>query len=305
MAAASIIQIAPCDGVCNRQAINSLRAMRRGDCCLFYHSGAGAASRHIVGVVEVAREWYEGEGEAASGGGISAAGGAREDEDRRWRPHGGGISAYGGAVTAAANALPSAAPPARLNQQPAATRPFSVAVRAGLKDTLFPDDPFRGSAGCRPRSARGGWRDLCFVPPLVYAVMGSSRNLGVGPVATSSLLVASIVGGKAEDPDGFHVAVSNHRVHGWHGGRDRAAAAQGLPRHDALHHQEVSTFVSAFVVGAVALIAAAFAIPPATSGTPLPSARSVTAAIDGERRRRPARREIAGGEVAKGYRSLI
>uniref|UniRef100_A0A0E0PNY6 SLC26A/SulP transporter domain-containing protein n=1 Tax=Oryza rufipogon TaxID=4529 RepID=A0A0E0PNY6_ORYRU len=161
--------------------------------------------------------------------------------------------------------------------------------------------------------------DLCFVPPLVYAVMGSSRNLGVGPVATSSLLVASIVGGKvrasddprlytqlvfvsalftgAEDPDGFHVAVSNHRVHGWHGGRDRAAAAQGLPRHDALHHQEVSTFVSAFVVGAVALIAAAFAIPPATSGTPLPSARSVTAAIDGERRRRPARREIAGGEV--------
>nr|AAT01363.1 unknown protein [Oryza sativa Japonica Group]BAG98896.1 unnamed protein product [Oryza sativa Japonica Group] len=102
---------------------------------------------------------------------------------------------------------------------------------------------------------------------------------------------------QAEDPDGFHVAVSNHRVHGWHGGRDRAAAAQGLPRHDALHHQEVSTFVSAFVVGAVALIAAAFAIPPATSGTPLPSARSVTAAIDGERRRRPARREIAGGEV--------
>ncbi|XP_066167028.1 uncharacterized protein [Oryza sativa Japonica Group] len=108
---------------------------------------------------------------------------------------------------------------ARLNQQPAATRPFSVAVRAGLKDTLFPDDPFRGSAGCRPRSARGGWRgtscrrwtevrgtprqasDLCFVPPLVYAVMGSSRNLGVGPVATSSLLVASIVGGKVRASD--------------------------------------------------------------------------------------------------------
>uniref|UniRef100_A0A0E0F7F2 EVE domain-containing protein n=1 Tax=Oryza meridionalis TaxID=40149 RepID=A0A0E0F7F2_9ORYZ len=68
MAAASIIQIAPWDGVCNRQAIDSLRAMRRGDRCLFYHSGAGAASRHIIGVVEVAREWYEGEGEAASGG---------------------------------------------------------------------------------------------------------------------------------------------------------------------------------------------------------------------------------------------
>uniref|UniRef100_I1PVQ0 EVE domain-containing protein n=1 Tax=Oryza glaberrima TaxID=4538 RepID=I1PVQ0_ORYGL len=66
--APKIIQIVPWDGVCNRQAINSLCAMRRGDRYLFYHSGAGAASRHIVGVVEVAREWYEGEGEAASGG---------------------------------------------------------------------------------------------------------------------------------------------------------------------------------------------------------------------------------------------
>ena len=43
--------------------------------------------------------------------------------------------------------------------------------------------------------------DSCFVPPLVYAVMGSSRNLGVGPVATSSLLVASIVGGKVRASD--------------------------------------------------------------------------------------------------------
>ncbi|EEE63752.1 hypothetical protein OsJ_18571 [Oryza sativa Japonica Group] len=64
----AIIQIVPWDGVCNRQAINSLRAMRRGDRYLFYHSGAGAASRHIVSVVEVAREWHEGEGEAASCG---------------------------------------------------------------------------------------------------------------------------------------------------------------------------------------------------------------------------------------------
>uniref|UniRef100_A0A0E0AWT8 EVE domain-containing protein n=1 Tax=Oryza glumipatula TaxID=40148 RepID=A0A0E0AWT8_9ORYZ len=45
-------------------------ALRRGDRYLFYHSGTGAASRHIVGVVEVAREWYEGEGEAASGGAV-------------------------------------------------------------------------------------------------------------------------------------------------------------------------------------------------------------------------------------------
>ncbi|KQK13802.2 thymocyte nuclear protein 1 [Brachypodium distachyon] len=63
--------VAPWDGVRNRQAMNNLRAMRRGDRCLFYHSGAGAASRRVVGVVEVAREWYEGEeGEAAAGGAV-------------------------------------------------------------------------------------------------------------------------------------------------------------------------------------------------------------------------------------------
>ncbi|XP_037427649.1 thymocyte nuclear protein 1-like [Triticum dicoccoides] len=58
--------VGPWDGVRNHQAMNSLRAMRRGDRCLFYHSGAGAASRRVVGVVEVAREWYEGE-EGAGG----------------------------------------------------------------------------------------------------------------------------------------------------------------------------------------------------------------------------------------------
>lgn len=63
---------APWDGVRNRQAMNYLRAMRPGDQCLFYHSGAGAASRRVVGVVEVARPWYEGEG----GEGKSAEGGA-------------------------------------------------------------------------------------------------------------------------------------------------------------------------------------------------------------------------------------
>ncbi|KAG8097771.1 hypothetical protein GUJ93_ZPchr0013g37746 [Zizania palustris] len=63
--------VAPWDGVRNRQAINSLRAMRHGDRCLFYHSGSGAASRRIVGVVEVAREWYEGEGaDGGSGGAV-------------------------------------------------------------------------------------------------------------------------------------------------------------------------------------------------------------------------------------------
>ncbi|KAL5209192.1 hypothetical protein ABZP36_004815 [Zizania latifolia] len=62
--------VAPWDGVRNRQAINSLRAMRHGDRCLFYHSGSGAASRRVVGVVEVAREWYEGEGADGGGGAV-------------------------------------------------------------------------------------------------------------------------------------------------------------------------------------------------------------------------------------------
>uniref|UniRef100_A0A0D3EQS5 Uncharacterized protein n=1 Tax=Oryza barthii TaxID=65489 RepID=A0A0D3EQS5_9ORYZ len=43
---------------------------------------------------------------------------------------------------------------------------------------------------------------------------------------------------QAGDPGGFHVAAGDHRVHGRHGDRNHAAAAQGLPRHDALHHQD-------------------------------------------------------------------
>ncbi|KAL5217670.1 hypothetical protein ABZP36_018354 [Zizania latifolia] len=43
--------------------------MRPGDRCLFYHSGAGAASRRVVGVVEVTREWYEVKGADGGGGG--------------------------------------------------------------------------------------------------------------------------------------------------------------------------------------------------------------------------------------------
>ncbi|KAG8044883.1 hypothetical protein GUJ93_ZPchr0008g12058 [Zizania palustris] len=140
---------------------------------------------------------------------------------------------------------------ARVNL-PAAPRPFGEALRSALKDTFFPDDPFRGLGGLPPRrrawrvaryfvpamdwaagySAGSFWCDLlagvtiaslsipqgisyatlagippiiglysCFVPPLVYAVLGSSKNLGVGPVATSSLLVASIIGGKVKASD--------------------------------------------------------------------------------------------------------
>ncbi|WP_029009446.1 EVE domain-containing protein [Azospirillum halopraeferens] len=43
------------DGVRNHQASNNLKAMRVGDRAFFYHSNDGLA---VVGVVEVAREYY-------------------------------------------------------------------------------------------------------------------------------------------------------------------------------------------------------------------------------------------------------
>lgn len=44
------------DGVKNKQAQNYMKSMKLGDLCFFYHSGS--KSRHIVGVVSVAKEWY-------------------------------------------------------------------------------------------------------------------------------------------------------------------------------------------------------------------------------------------------------
>ena len=43
------------DGVTNPQAVRYLRAMRRGDLALFYHTGS---ERRAVGIVEVVREAY-------------------------------------------------------------------------------------------------------------------------------------------------------------------------------------------------------------------------------------------------------
>ena len=43
------------DGVRNPQATNFMKAMRKGDRVFFYHSGE---ERRIVGVVEVAKEFY-------------------------------------------------------------------------------------------------------------------------------------------------------------------------------------------------------------------------------------------------------
>ncbi|KAK9287037.1 hypothetical protein L1049_015445 [Liquidambar formosana] len=54
------------DGVKNKQAQKHLKAMRLGDLCLFYHSGAKA--RRVVGVVTVTREWYpENDGDGGDG----------------------------------------------------------------------------------------------------------------------------------------------------------------------------------------------------------------------------------------------
>lgn len=43
------------NGVRNHQAANSLKAMRKGDLALFYHSNEGLA---VVGIAEVVREYY-------------------------------------------------------------------------------------------------------------------------------------------------------------------------------------------------------------------------------------------------------
>ncbi|KAG2543314.1 sulfate transporter 3.1-like [Panicum virgatum] len=125
-------------------------------------------------------------------------------------------------------------------------RPFLDTFRANLKETFFPDDPFRSVVRERGAARRtlaalryffpflewapaytlGAFRaDLVagitiaslaipqgisyaklanlppilglyssFVPPLVYALMGSSKDLAVGTVAVASLLIGSMLG---------------------------------------------------------------------------------------------------------------
>ncbi len=43
------------DGVRNHQASNNMKAMKKGDRALFYHSGK---DRQIVGIVEIVKEYY-------------------------------------------------------------------------------------------------------------------------------------------------------------------------------------------------------------------------------------------------------
>ncbi|KAJ9182164.1 hypothetical protein P3X46_006189 [Hevea brasiliensis] len=134
------------------------------------------------------------------------------------------------------------------------TKPFLKSLTSGLKETLFPDDPFRQfknqSASRKfilglqyfvpilewaPRYTFAFFRaDVIagitiaslavpqgisyanlanlppivglyssFVPPLVYAILGSSRDLAVGTVAVASLLISSMLGKEVnpnEDP---------------------------------------------------------------------------------------------------------
>ncbi|KAG9440631.1 hypothetical protein H6P81_020796 [Aristolochia fimbriata] len=51
------------DGVKNKQALKYMKAMKAGDLCFFYHSGA--KDRRVVGVVAVAKELY-----CCGGGGV-------------------------------------------------------------------------------------------------------------------------------------------------------------------------------------------------------------------------------------------
>lgn len=41
--------------------------------------------------------------------------------------------------------------------------------------------------------------DTSVIPPLIYAMMGSSRDIAIGPVAVVSLLLSSMIP-KLEDP---------------------------------------------------------------------------------------------------------
>jgi predicted RNA-binding protein with PUA-like domain len=47
--------VAEWDGVRNHQACNNMKAMKMGDRAFFYHSGG---ERAVVGILEVAREYY-------------------------------------------------------------------------------------------------------------------------------------------------------------------------------------------------------------------------------------------------------
>ncbi|RVW55749.1 Sulfate transporter 3.1 [Vitis vinifera] len=91
-------------------------------------------------------------------------------------------------------------------------KPFCWAVSTALKETFFPDDPFRQFKNQPPSRKflavpQGiSYANLAslppivglyssFVPPLIYAMFGSSRDVAVGTIAVASLLLTSMIGG--------------------------------------------------------------------------------------------------------------
>lgn len=50
--------------------------------------------------------------------------------------------------------------------------------------------------------------DSSFVPPLVYAVFGSSKHLAVGTVAACSLLISETIGEKVSAAENLELYVS-------------------------------------------------------------------------------------------------
>ncbi|RZC75325.1 hypothetical protein C5167_050809 [Papaver somniferum] len=99
-------------------------------------------------------------------------------------------------------------------------RRFSTTVKSDLKETFFPDDPFRQfknetsayriTIACLKESVMPSlltylqfWAssnssffshaDSSFIPPLVYAVFGSSKDIAVGTIASASVLLGSIL----------------------------------------------------------------------------------------------------------------
>jgi sulfate transporter 3 len=80
---------------------------------------------------------------------------------------------------------------ARVNLRPAAARPFGAAARAALKDTLFPDDPFRGLGGMPP--ARRAWRVArYFVPALDWGAGYSAASFWYDLLAGVTIASLSI-----------------------------------------------------------------------------------------------------------------
>uniref|UniRef100_A0A0E0IBU3 SLC26A/SulP transporter domain-containing protein n=1 Tax=Oryza nivara TaxID=4536 RepID=A0A0E0IBU3_ORYNI len=161
---------------------------------------------------------------------------------------------------------------APLQGQPAAVRLFGAAMRAGLKDTLFPDDPFRGLGGMPP--AWRAWRVArYFVGGHVVTAGGVHRRWqGEGLRRPTAVHAARLhVGLLHRRPAALGFLrlgilmdfMSRPAITGFMGGMAVVIMLQQLKGIVGMTHFTTKK-VSAFVVGAVALIATPFAVPSAS-----------------------------------------